>query len=88
MLSLEAVPLRVGGGSRDNCPWPSKKLKLSCSAVCCNDTKVKFRRSSFLLADPGPVLALGGPGWKYPDDVIALHHCIIYVTWRVISVFI
>ena len=64
MLSLEAVPLRVGGGSRDNCPWPSKKLKLSCSAVCCNDTKVKFRRSSFLLADPGPVLALGGPGWK------------------------
>ena len=43
-----------GGGSRDNCPEASKKLKLFCSVICCNDIKVKFRRRPVSISCPGP----------------------------------
>ena len=52
------MPPRGGGGTRGNYPEARKKLKLLSSVICCNDIA---EGGSFLLATPGPVLALGGP---------------------------
>lgn len=58
-----------GGLAGATAPEASKKLKLFCSVICCNDIKVKYSSGLVSISCPGPVVALGGRPqrvvWEY-----------------------